>query len=186
MVDKPLPEPMMTHFTDVHALQALVWDKWLSCFFLVPFQSKCFLFQLFNRSHMEIELGACVGGFGFFGFALYPIALELGVECTFPVAEATSAGLLVISGWVDWSTYYHSCCNAKIFKYMHFFFNILSILWLLMAWCFSTRSSVATVLRSTQGYLWFKHILCKRYGGNHKTSYHLGHRVCALLASLYL
>ncbi|XP_064629895.1 solute carrier family 49 member A3-like [Lineus longissimus] len=38
--------------------------------------------------------------FGFFGFALYPVCLELGVECTFPVAEGTSAGFLMISGQI--------------------------------------------------------------------------------------
>ncbi|KAJ8025986.1 Solute carrier family 49 member A3 [Holothuria leucospilota] len=36
--------------------------------------------------------------FGMFGLALFPIALELGVECTYPVKEGTSSGLLQISG----------------------------------------------------------------------------------------
>lgn len=37
--------------------------------------------------------------FGFFGFAMYTPSLEMGVEVTFPVAEATSAGLIVCSGF---------------------------------------------------------------------------------------
>ena len=35
---------------------------------------------------------------GFFGFAVYPLSLELSVESTFPVAEATSSGVLMLSG----------------------------------------------------------------------------------------
>uniref|UniRef100_A0A0N4ZCM3 MFS domain-containing protein n=1 Tax=Parastrongyloides trichosuri TaxID=131310 RepID=A0A0N4ZCM3_PARTI len=39
--------------------------------------------------------------FGFFGFAIYPIGLEVGVEITFPVAEATSTGLICILGQIE-------------------------------------------------------------------------------------
>lgn len=53
-------------------------------------------FTHFAYFGIGVALGAV--GFGFFGFALFPIALELGVECTYPVAEGTSAGLLQISG----------------------------------------------------------------------------------------
>lgn len=38
------------------------------------------------------------GLFGFFAFALMPVCLEVGVECTYPVAEATSAGLQWMAG----------------------------------------------------------------------------------------
>lgn len=31
---------------------------------------------------------------GFFGMAMLPVCMELGVEVTYPVAEATSSGLL--------------------------------------------------------------------------------------------
>lgn len=37
---------------------------------------------------------------GMFGFSLYPACMETAVECTYPVAEATSSGLLFISGYV--------------------------------------------------------------------------------------
>uniref|UniRef100_A0A1I7WLA0 MFS domain-containing protein n=1 Tax=Heterorhabditis bacteriophora TaxID=37862 RepID=A0A1I7WLA0_HETBA len=36
--------------------------------------------------------------FGVFAFAIYPIGLEMGVECTFPVPEATSTGLIIMMG----------------------------------------------------------------------------------------
>ncbi|XP_072291990.1 solute carrier family 49 member A3 [Eucyclogobius newberryi] len=39
--------------------------------------------------------------FGFFGFSVYPIAMELSVECSYPVGEATSAGLIFTSGQVQ-------------------------------------------------------------------------------------
>ncbi|CAJ0954173.1 unnamed protein product, partial [Mesorhabditis belari] len=43
---------------------------------------------------------ASICAFGCFGFAIYPIGLELGVECTYPVAEATSTGLIIMIGQV--------------------------------------------------------------------------------------
>lgn len=39
--------------------------------------------------------------FGIFGLASYPVGLELSAECTFPVSEATSTGLIVLSGQVQ-------------------------------------------------------------------------------------
>uniref|UniRef100_A0A3B4BA40 Solute carrier family 49 member 3 n=1 Tax=Periophthalmus magnuspinnatus TaxID=409849 RepID=A0A3B4BA40_9GOBI len=39
--------------------------------------------------------------FGFFGFSVYPVAMELSVECSYPVGEATSAGLIFASGQVQ-------------------------------------------------------------------------------------
>ncbi|XP_069818307.1 solute carrier family 49 member A3 [Dendropsophus ebraccatus] len=38
---------------------------------------------------------------GFFGFAIYPIAMELAVECSYPVGEGSSTGLAFISGQVQ-------------------------------------------------------------------------------------
>ena len=56
----------------------------------------CFQCAQFPKLGIGMAVGAV--GFGFFGFAMFPIALELGVECTYPVAEGTSAGTLQISG----------------------------------------------------------------------------------------
>lgn len=39
--------------------------------------------------------------FGMFGFAIYPISMELAVECSYPIGEATSAGLIFISGQIQ-------------------------------------------------------------------------------------
>uniref|UniRef100_A0A914UMK3 Membrane transporter n=1 Tax=Plectus sambesii TaxID=2011161 RepID=A0A914UMK3_9BILA len=44
---------------------------------------------------------ASVFMFGLFGFAIYPIGLEIGVETTYPVAEATSTGLIIITGQIE-------------------------------------------------------------------------------------
>ena len=38
--------------------------------------------------------------FGTFSFCFLPVIMELGVEVTYPVAEATSSGLLCISEYV--------------------------------------------------------------------------------------
>ncbi|XP_037531406.1 solute carrier family 49 member A3 [Nematolebias whitei] len=39
--------------------------------------------------------------FGCFGFSIYPVLMELSVECSYPVGEATSAGLAFVSGQVQ-------------------------------------------------------------------------------------
>ncbi|XP_043915041.1 solute carrier family 49 member A3 isoform X2 [Protopterus annectens] len=39
--------------------------------------------------------------FGLFGISIYPVCMELAVECSYPVGEATSAGLLFVSGQVQ-------------------------------------------------------------------------------------
>lgn len=36
---------------------------------------------------------------GLFGNSGYPVAMELSVECSFPVGEATSTGLIIMSGY---------------------------------------------------------------------------------------
>ncbi|KAM7389365.1 hypothetical protein PAMP_023349 [Pampus punctatissimus] len=49
----------------------------------------------------KVAVAAVCAAFGFFGFSIYPVAMELSVECTYPVGEATSAGLIFISGQVQ-------------------------------------------------------------------------------------
>lgn len=39
--------------------------------------------------------------FGFFGFSVYPVAMELAVECSYPVGEGTSTGLVFVSGQIQ-------------------------------------------------------------------------------------
>ncbi|XP_074641190.1 solute carrier family 49 member A3-like isoform X2 [Tubulanus polymorphus] len=49
---------------------------------------------------MDVLIAASISTFGFFGFAVYPVVLELGVECTFPISEGTSGGLINMSGQI--------------------------------------------------------------------------------------
>uniref|UniRef100_A0A8C8JHK6 Major facilitator superfamily (MFS) profile domain-containing protein n=1 Tax=Oncorhynchus tshawytscha TaxID=74940 RepID=A0A8C8JHK6_ONCTS len=50
---------------------------------------------------MKIAVAVVCSLFGFFGFSIYPVAMELSVECSYPVGEATSAGLIFISGQIQ-------------------------------------------------------------------------------------
>ena len=47
--------------------------------------------RLYDQS-VNVVISLCV--FGFFALPLVPVCMELGVEITYPVAEATSSGLL--------------------------------------------------------------------------------------------
>lgn len=49
--------------------------------------------------HQKIALAAICSVFGFFGSSFYPVAMELSVECSYPVGEATSTGLIFVSGY---------------------------------------------------------------------------------------
>ncbi|XP_076461301.1 LOW QUALITY PROTEIN: solute carrier family 49 member A3-like [Babylonia areolata] len=49
----------------------------------------------------EVIIAISIGVFGFFGFGAYPVCMEMAVEITYPVAEATSSGLLFISGQIQ-------------------------------------------------------------------------------------
>eukprot|EP00058_Branchiostoma_floridae_P023403 XP_002608893.1 hypothetical protein BRAFLDRAFT_85549 [Branchiostoma floridae] len=55
---------------------------------------------LSRQRSQQPGIATLCGIFGFFGFALYPISTELAIEVTYPVAEATSSGLLIVSGQV--------------------------------------------------------------------------------------
>ncbi|CAD5119094.1 DgyrCDS7739 [Dimorphilus gyrociliatus] len=53
-----------------------------------------------HYTDIKVAVGACISLFGLFAVSLYPVCNELAVECTFPVAEGTSSGLLFIAGQV--------------------------------------------------------------------------------------
>ncbi|VDN56759.1 unnamed protein product, partial [Dracunculus medinensis] len=57
--------------------------------------------QLTLHPGLSIALSIVSFVFGVFGLAIYPVALELASECTFPVSETTSTGLIVLSGQVQ-------------------------------------------------------------------------------------
>ena len=55
--------------------------------------------QISGYRNQQILVGLSISLFGFFGFAIYPLCLELSVECAYPVAEATTAGFLLMAGY---------------------------------------------------------------------------------------
>ncbi|XP_066576327.1 solute carrier family 49 member A3 isoform X2 [Amia ocellicauda] len=62
----------------------------------------CIAFALVSQmKHQNFAIAAASSLFGFFGFSIYPVAMELSVECSYPIGEATSAGLIFISGQVQ-------------------------------------------------------------------------------------
>lgn len=56
------------------------------------------LAYLMKQRERQYWLAAFVLGFGFFGFPIYPIGLEMAVEDTFPVPEAMTSGFLILFG----------------------------------------------------------------------------------------
>nr|XP_021152041.1 major facilitator superfamily domain-containing protein 7 isoform X4 [Columba livia] len=51
--------------------------------------------------HQAVTLAVTSSLFGFFGFAIYPIAMELAVECSYPVGEGTSTGLIFVASQIE-------------------------------------------------------------------------------------
>lgn len=56
-----------------------------------------FCLQTSRFRHQAVMLAITSSLFGFFGFAIYPIAMELAVECSYPVGEGTSTGLIFVA-----------------------------------------------------------------------------------------
>lgn len=54
--------------------------------------------QLRNQTYALATIGSL---FGFFGFAAYPVSLELAVECSYPVGEGMSSGLIFVISQVQ-------------------------------------------------------------------------------------
>lgn len=67
------------------------------CFCIAGFAA-CGLSISINYENIEWAIALSIFVFGTFGFAIYPIGLEMGVEATYPVAEATSSGLIIMLG----------------------------------------------------------------------------------------
>uniref|UniRef100_A0AAX7VGF2 Major facilitator superfamily (MFS) profile domain-containing protein n=1 Tax=Astatotilapia calliptera TaxID=8154 RepID=A0AAX7VGF2_ASTCA len=62
----------------------------------------CIAFSVVSlMPQQKVAVAAVCSFFGFFGFSIYPVAMELSVECSYPVGEATSAGLVFVSGQVQ-------------------------------------------------------------------------------------
>lgn len=45
-----------------------------------------------------IAVAAVFSLLGFFGFSCYPVILELSVECSYPIGEALTTGLIFVTG----------------------------------------------------------------------------------------
>ncbi|KJH42546.1 transporter, major facilitator family protein [Dictyocaulus viviparus] len=69
--------------------------------FLMAGIAACSLTISINYESVESWVTASIFFFGACGFAIYPIGLEMGVEVTFPVAETTSTGLIVMIGQIQ-------------------------------------------------------------------------------------
>lgn len=63
------------------------------------------LVMLAQYAELEVVLASLCAASGFFGLALYPVCLELSVECSFPVGEGTAAGFLCLSGQLQAALY---------------------------------------------------------------------------------
>ncbi|KAL7075167.1 hypothetical protein ACQ4LE_006150 [Meloidogyne hapla] len=57
--------------------------------------------QLILHREMDIWILLACFIFGVFGLAAYPVGLQLSAECTYPVSETTSTGLVVLSGQIQ-------------------------------------------------------------------------------------
>ncbi|KAK6032890.1 hypothetical protein OSTOST_00902, partial [Ostertagia ostertagi] len=69
--------------------------------FLLAGVAACSLAVSINYEGEQGWVIASIFLFGAFGFAIYPLGLEMGVEATFPVAEATSTGLIIMIGQIQ-------------------------------------------------------------------------------------
>ncbi|NXD74041.1 S49A3 protein, partial [Eolophus roseicapillus] len=70
------------------------------CFCLSALAS--IMFAVTSRfRNQAIMLAITSSLFGFFGFAIYPIAMELAVECSYPVGEGTSTGLIFVASQIE-------------------------------------------------------------------------------------
>ncbi|KAH1169079.1 hypothetical protein KIL84_013669 [Mauremys mutica] len=70
------------------------------CFCLTALASIAFAVMSRFRNQ-AVPLALISSLFGFFGFSIYPVAMELAVECSFPVGEGTSTGLIFVSSQIQ-------------------------------------------------------------------------------------
>lgn len=101
------------------------------------------LFVSFRYSSIEAVIAITCGLFGFFGFMTYPIGLELGIECSFPVVpEATSSGLLMLSGQLQGFVFIYLITQMAKQKQEVIAMTILVSIYLL-TYCFDNSSNIS-------------------------------------------
>ncbi|CAF93778.1 unnamed protein product, partial [Tetraodon nigroviridis] len=54
-----------------------------------------------QMKQQRVAVAAVCSLLGLFGNSGYPVAMELSVECSYPVGEATSTGLIIMSGQIQ-------------------------------------------------------------------------------------
>ncbi|KAF7638247.1 hypothetical protein Mgra_00002220 [Meloidogyne graminicola] len=94
--------------------------------------------QLILHREVDIWIFFACFIFGVFGLAAYPVGLQLSAECTYPVSETTSTGLVVLSGQIQTIIYlsvmktlakplpllykkYEVCTLLKVAEHEHLF-----------------------------------------------------------------
>uniref|UniRef100_A0A8C3RZA8 Solute carrier family 49 member 3 n=1 Tax=Chelydra serpentina TaxID=8475 RepID=A0A8C3RZA8_CHESE len=70
-----------------------------SCADVTPCHSLSLQMSRFRNQAIPLALISSL--FGFFGFSIYPVAMELAVECSYPVGEGTSTGLIFVSSQIQ-------------------------------------------------------------------------------------
>ena len=150
--------------------------------------------QISGYRDQEILVGVAISVFGFFGFAIYPLCLELSVECVYPVAEATTAGFLLMSGyegliilgfivnsqtwkWVPNKT----VCNIQSKNYFTELLNLILKFWEIITvyilslqtnpeYC--TNNSDAVISRQSIGSWYALSIMQEKRWGNNPKEFH--------------
>lgn len=73
----------------------------LSCMVIIALFTVVHL-KLVPLSQLMATVASLCAAAGFFGYMTYPLGLDLGIECAFPVtSEATCNGLIIISGHIQ-------------------------------------------------------------------------------------
>ncbi|CAI5454749.1 unnamed protein product [Caenorhabditis angaria] len=89
------------------AVSGIIVDKWgqfervMKIAFCIAGVAGASLAICINYENVQWWVIASIFVFGAGGFSVFPIGLEMGVEATFPVAEATSTGLIIMIGQVQ-------------------------------------------------------------------------------------
>ena len=66
---------------------------------LIIHKVKFVLFQMLALPYLPVLFTLIISVFGICGFGQFPIALELAVETTYPIGEASSSGFLLLLGY---------------------------------------------------------------------------------------
>ncbi|CAB3400215.1 unnamed protein product [Caenorhabditis bovis] len=103
------------------AISGIIVDKWgkfeqvMKVAFCIAGVAAASLSICINYENVEWWVIASIFVFGAAGFSIFPIGLEMGVEATFPVAEATSTGLIIMIGQVQ-GVFYVLMTNLAVGK----------------------------------------------------------------------